>query len=72
VWRITIERVELYLLALDIAPLTGEIIKKSPTIFERGESLLQNGMLHFVFWIGQLSENRTSKLEFTETKNRLF
>jgi len=39
---------------------------------ERGESLLQNGMLHFVFWIGQLSENRTSKLEFTETKNRLF
>jgi len=33
-------------LALDVAPLTGKIIK----------NLLQNGMLHFVFKISQLSE----------------
>jgi len=32
----------------------GKIIKNR--FFERGEDLLQKGMLHFVFWISQLSE----------------
>jgi len=46
--------VKLYSLALDIAPLTGKIIENR--VFERAENLLQNGVLHFVFWISQLSE----------------
>jgi len=40
---------KLYSLALNIAPLTGKIIKNRRRVFERGEDLLQNGMLHFVF-----------------------
>jgi len=32
-------------------------------VFERGENLLQNGILHFKF--SQSSRNRVSKLEFT-------
>jgi len=36
-------------LALDVAPLTGKIIKNPLNVFESGESVLQNGILHFVF-----------------------
>jgi len=43
-------------LTLDVAPLTGKIIKNRLNIVEREKTLLQNGMLHFVFWISQLSE----------------
>jgi len=43
-------------LALDVASLTGKIIKNHLNVFERGKYLLQNGMLHFAFWISQSSE----------------
>jgi len=33
-------------LAADIAPRTGRIIKKGLRVFERGENILQNGILH--------------------------
>jgi len=39
-----------------------KFIKNGLSVFERGETLLQNGMLHFVFKFS----------EFTYTKNRLF
>jgi len=42
--------------ALDVAPLTGKILKNRLHDFERGENLLRNGMLHFEFGIIQLSE----------------
>jgi len=35
--------------SLDVAPLTGKIIKNHLRVFERGGNLLQNGMLHFIF-----------------------
>jgi len=31
-----------------VAPHTGKIIKNSLSIFERGENLLQNGILYFL------------------------
>jgi len=55
--KTTIQAVRLCSLAMDMAPLTGKIIKHRLRAFEREENLLQNGMLHFVFWmISQLSE----------------
>jgi len=45
-----------------VAPRKVKIIKSGFSVFERGETLLQNGMLHFVFKFS----------EFTYTKNRLF
>jgi len=39
------------LLASAVAPRTGKIIKKIPSVFERGEHFLQNG----VFRLSQLS-----------------
>jgi len=44
-----------------VAPRTGKIIKN-----ERGENLLQNGILHFVF---KPIRNRVTKLQFTQTEN---
>jgi len=41
---------------------TGKIIKNNLIIIERGESLLQNGML----------VSQVGKLEISQTKNRLF
>jgi len=35
-------------LPLDVAPLTGKIIKNRLDVLERGENLLQNGMLHLI------------------------
>jgi len=35
-----------------VAPCKGIIIKNG-SIFERGENLLQNGLLHFVFRLSQ-------------------
>jgi len=35
-------------LAAAVAPRTGKINKNRP-VFERGENLLQNGILHFAF-----------------------
>jgi len=55
-------------LALDVAPLTVKITKNRLNVFERGENLLQN-VLHFVFWISQLSEielQRKRKTDFSE------
>jgi len=51
-----IEGVKPCSLALDAAPLTGKIIKNRLSVFERGDNLLQNGMLHLVIWISQLSK----------------
>jgi len=56
-------------------PRTGKIIKNDLRIFERGEQLLQNGILHVVFNLSQSSEivlqsqksivrNRVAKSEF--------
>jgi len=40
------------------APRTGKIIKNGfrVRVFERGENLLQNGILHIVFKLSQSSE----------------
>jgi len=48
-----------------------QIIKNSLCIFERGENLLQNGILHFIL-DSDFVRNRVTKLEFTQTKNGLF
>jgi len=41
----------------DVAPRVGKIIKNYLIVFERGEDLLQNGILHFLIrLISQLSE----------------
>jgi len=41
--------------AAPVAPRTGKIIKNG-RVFERGENLPQNGMLHFVFNLSQSLE----------------
>jgi len=44
----------------------GKIIKNGLNVFERGENLLQNGILQFVFRVSQsIVRNRA----FTQTKN---
>jgi len=40
-------------LAASVAPRTGQIIKNNLHVFERGENLLQNDILHFVFKFSQ-------------------
>jgi len=35
--------------AAAVAPRTGKVIKYGHGVFERGENLLQNGILHFAF-----------------------
>jgi len=42
-------------LAAPVAPRIGKIIKNSLRVFERGENLLQNGIL-YAFKFGQSSE----------------
>jgi len=42
--------------AAPVAPCTGKINKNSLRVFERGEDLLQNCTLHFVFKLNQSSE----------------
>jgi len=37
-----------------VPPRIGKIIKDSPSVFEREENLLQNGVLHFVFKLSPL------------------
>jgi len=39
-----------------VAPGTGQIVKNGLHVFDRGENLLQNGMLHFVFRFSQSLE----------------
>jgi len=39
-----------------IAPRKGKIIKNDSCVFERGENLLQNCILRFVFKLSQSSE----------------
>jgi len=39
-----------------VAPRAGKIIKNGFGVFERGENLLQNCILHFVFRYNQSSE----------------
>jgi len=39
-----------------VPPRIGKIIKDGPSVFEREENLLQNGVLHFVFKLSQSSE----------------
>jgi len=39
-----------------VAPRTGKIIKNGLRVFERGENLLQIGILHFVLRSSQFSE----------------
>jgi len=43
-------------LAAAVAPRAGKIIENGLHVFERGENLLQNGVLHFVFRFSQSSE----------------
>jgi len=52
-----------------IAPRSGKIIKNGLRVFERGENLLQNGILHFVFNLSQSSE---IVLQFKQAKKGLF
>jgi len=53
-------------LAAAVSPCTAKIIKNGLR-FERGENLLQNGILHFAFKL--IVRNRVTKLEFTQMKN---
>jgi len=39
-----------------LAPRTGKIIKNGLSVLERGENLLRNGLLHFVFRFSQSLE----------------
>jgi len=39
-----------------MAPRTGKTTKNVVKVFERGENLLQNSILHFVFRLSQSSE----------------
>jgi len=43
------------MLAGVVTPRTGKIIKNSLGVFERGEHLLQNSILHFTFKLSQSS-----------------
>jgi len=43
-------------LAVAVAPRTGKIIKNGRRIFERGENLLQNSILHSLVKLRQSSE----------------
>jgi len=52
-----------------VAPCTGIIIKN---VFGSVKKLLQNGILLFVFRTKSIARNRVTKLEFMQTKNRLF
>jgi len=51
-----------------VAPRTSKITKNDLGVFARGENLLHNGVLHFVF--KPIFRIRVTKLE--STKNRLF
>jgi len=42
-------------LAAAVVPRAGKINKNSLSVFERGENLLQRGILHFVFKLSQSS-----------------
>jgi len=42
--------------AAAVAPSTYKIFKNGLCVFERGENLLQNGMLHFALKLSQSSE----------------
>jgi len=41
--------------AAAVAPRTGKMNKNRLSFFERGENLLQNGILHFAFKLSQSS-----------------
>jgi len=56
--RTDIDGMKLCSLELDVAALTGKIIK--------------NGMLHFVFWISQLSEKSIFKVRIYVTEKPTF
>jgi len=43
-------------LAAALGPRTGKIIKNGLRVFERGENLLQNGILHSAFKLRHSSE----------------
>jgi len=45
-----------------VAPHTGKIIKNRPRVFERGENLLQNGILHFAIRFSQSSSDKVLKI----------
>jgi len=47
-------------------------VKNGLRVFERGEHLLQNSILHFAFAFKSIFRNRVSKLGFKQTKNGLF
>jgi len=57
-------------LVVAVTPRTGKINKNGLNIFERGEILLQNGILHFLFKPSQVKpivRNRVTK--FSQKKN---
>jgi len=41
-----------------VAPHTGKIVKHSVRVYERGENLLQSGVLHFVIRLTTALVNR--------------
>jgi len=45
-------------LVVVVAPRTGKIVKNDLRVFEGGENLLQNGILHFVFRFSQSQKSR--------------
>jgi len=57
-------------LAAAVVPRTNKFTSKNGLhVFKRGESFLQNGILHFVFNLSSIIRNRTTKIEFTQMKN---
>jgi len=64
-------------LAAAVAPRTGKIIKNGLRVFEKGENLLHNGILHFAFNLSQSSEIVSYQISFKtehlfkKSKNRI-
>jgi len=52
-------------LVTDVAPRVDKINKNGLSVFERGDNLLQNGILHFVFKLSQ-SSDKVRKTNFSE------
>jgi len=51
---------------------TGKIIKNGLRVFERGEHLLQNGILHFVFKLSHRQKSCCKARIYTEEKLTFF
>jgi len=70
--RATLKAVKLYSLELDIAPLTGRIIKNRLPCFRKRRIFATKWYVTLCIFDQSIVRNRPSKLEFTLTKSRLF